>query len=280
MVGRGRQGRNTTETPVRERELRDIEVDDLRRQMQQLQKELQRLKIVDEERSQRSSQPTVGGSEYENHIFEYSRRLKPDEFLNWLHTLERVFDFKEFLMKENCAIEKQQKEAHDACKDAYFNRRSFPTSKPPVESSSFLRFQRRNCLLPQSNQVHPMQAIESSLSAKATITLHRMSKSKNYLLVEEECEEDYKPEFENEEVVYADQGEFLVCRNLCVQGKGEDDWLRHNIFHTRCASHEKVCDIIIDGESFKDVISLNMVEKLQLKREDYPHPYHLTVNPC
>ncbi|GKE14640.1 hypothetical protein Tco_1422217 [Tanacetum coccineum] len=238
MVGRGRQGRNTTKTPVRERELRDIEVDDLRRQMQQLQKELQRLKIVDEERSQRSSQPTVGGSEYENHIFEYS---KPEE-----KTIARYLG--------GLRIEKQQKEAHDACKDGYFNRRSFPTSKPP--------------------------AIESSLSAKATITLHRMSKSKNYLLVEEECEEDYKPEFENEEVVYADQGEFLVCRNLCVQGKGEDDWLRHNIFHTRCASHEKVCDIIIDGESFKDVISSNMVEKLQLKGEDYPHPYHLTVNPC
>ena len=66
---------------------------------------------------------------------------------------------------------------------------------------------------------------------------------------EEECEEGNKPESENEEVVYANQGEFLVCRNLSVQRKGEDDWLRHNIFHTRCTSHGKVCDIIIDGES-------------------------------
>ncbi|GKB87773.1 hypothetical protein Tco_0960045 [Tanacetum coccineum] len=130
MVGHGHRGRNTTVTPVRERELRDIEVDDLRRQVQQLQEELQRLKTVDEERSRRSSQPTVGSSkddEDQNPFFKYSSsdesmtnqihnrgrrnqfrefdikvdipefegRVQPDEFLDWLHTVERVFNFKE-----------------------------------------------------------------------------------------------------------------------------------------------------------------------------------------
>nr|GEY34704.1 hypothetical protein [Tanacetum cinerariifolium] len=76
--------------------------------------------------------------------------------------------------------------------------------------------------------------------------------------------------------VYADQGELLLFRNLSAQRKSKDDWLRHNIFYTRCTSHGKVCDIIIDGGSFENVLSLNMVKKLQLKTEDHPHPYHLT----
>ncbi|KAH7679182.1 Acid proteases protein [Dioscorea alata] len=79
-----------------------------------------------------------------------------------------------------------------------------------------------------------------------------------------------------EEAVHADEGELLVCRSLNVQRTQEDNWLRHNIFHTRCTCRGKVCDVIIDGGSFENVISSDMVEKLQLKTEDHPHPYGLT----
>ncbi|GJV17111.1 RNA-directed DNA polymerase [Tanacetum coccineum] len=44
----------------------------------------------------------------------------------------------------------------------------------------------------------------------------------------------------------------------------------------KCTSHGKVCDIIIDGGNFENVVFSNMVEKLQMKTEDHPHPYHLT----
>ena len=79
---------------------------------------------------------------------------------------------------------------------------------------------------------------------------------------EEEEEELIQGEFEAEDVTFADEGELLVCRNLSIQREEDDEWLRHNIFHTRCTSHGKVCDVIIDGGSFENVISSNMVEKL------------------
>ncbi|KAH7682941.1 Zinc finger CCHC-type protein [Dioscorea alata] len=91
-------------------------------------------------------------------------------------------------------------------------------------------------------------------------------------LVEEEIEEGSN----EDEVVHADEGELLVCLSLNVQLLQEDDWLRHNIFHTRCTCRGKVCDVIIDGGSFENVISSDMVDKLQLKTKDHPHPYRLT----
>ncbi|PWA72114.1 hypothetical protein CTI12_AA275430 [Artemisia annua] len=129
MVGRRRRGLNVEGTPVRERDIRDIEIDDLRRQVQQLQEQLQRLQPQDEHHSRRSSQSNnedsnnveenpffhsssseeVEDYNYQNrgrrnqfrefdikvNIPEFEGRMQPDEFLDWLHTVERVFDFKE-----------------------------------------------------------------------------------------------------------------------------------------------------------------------------------------
>jgi hypothetical protein len=51
--------------------------------------------------------------------------------------------------------------------------------------------------------------------------------------------------------------------------------LRNNIFHTRCTSHGKVYNVIIDGGSCENVVAVTMVEKLKLKTEDHPEPYKL-----
>lgn len=56
----------------------------------------------------------------------------------------------------------------------------------------------------------------------------------------------------------------------------EDNWLRNNIFHTRCTSHGKVCDVIIDGGSCENVVATKMVEKLHLKTKEHPQPYKLS----
>lgn len=56
----------------------------------------------------------------------------------------------------------------------------------------------------------------------------------------------------------------------------EDNWLRRNIFHTKCTSHGKICSVIIDGGSFENVVSAIMVDKLCLKTEKHPNPYKLS----
>lgn len=89
--------------------------------------------------------------------------------------------------------------------------------------------------------------------------------------------DDYKDEAE-EEITWSDHGESLVIRRVMNATKEEDDpnWLRHNIFHTRCTSNGKVCDVIIDGRSCQNVVSQEMVGKLKLKTERRPESYKLS----
>ncbi|KAI3425504.1 PUA domain-containing protein [Psidium guajava] len=55
-----------------------------------------------------------------------------------------------------------------------------------------------------------------------------------------------------------------------------ESWLRHNIFHTKCTSGGKLCNVIIDGGSCENVVSTTMVERLGLKTENHSQPYKLS----
>ncbi|PKI36113.1 hypothetical protein CRG98_043495 [Punica granatum] len=84
-------------------------------------------------------------------------------------------------------------------------------------------------------------------------------------------------EVDHEEITYGDQGEALVVQRILRADHVEDDkWLRHNIFHTQCTSHRKICTVIIDSGSCENVVSTTMVEKLQLAVEKHPEPYKLS----
>nr|GEW12206.1 hypothetical protein [Tanacetum cinerariifolium] len=72
-------------------------------------------------------------------------------------------------------------------------------------------------------------------------------------------------------------GELLVIQRALAMDSMEDGVrLRHNIFHTRCTSLGKVCDVIIDSESCENVVSETMVKKLSLKTKKHPRPYKLS----
>ena len=73
-------------------------------------------------------------------------------------------------------------------------------------------------------------------------------------VVVQECEEE-------EEVAYADQGKAIVVQcNLKVSCVVEDkNWVRKNVFHTKCTSHGKVCMVIINSGSFENDVSFEMV---------------------
>ncbi|GKC56358.1 hypothetical protein Tco_1083956, partial [Tanacetum coccineum] len=86
---------------------------------------------------------------------------------------------------------------------------------------------------------------------------------------------DAEPEVDKpgDELVYPDRGEALVIQrvlNMAILKSVDDNsWLRNNIFRTK----GKICDMIIDGGSCKNVVSTYMVEKLGIKTEDHPEPY-------
>nr|GEV06061.1 putative reverse transcriptase domain-containing protein [Tanacetum cinerariifolium] len=117
------------------------------------------------------------------------------------------------------------------------------------------------------------------------------------LMEEESCpiydtdnEEDAKPapkyDFDGDELVYEDEeaylpdvGESLVIQralNVDASKTDNDLWLRNNNFRTKCTSKGKVCNMIIDGGSCKNVVITHMVQKLGLNEEGHPEPYQFT----
>ncbi|KAH9735703.1 hypothetical protein KPL71_017836 [Citrus sinensis] len=48
---------------------------------------------------------------------------------------------------------------------------------------------------------------------------------------------------------------------------------QHNIFKTRCTVNQRVCDLIIDSGSSKNIVSKTMMDKLQLPTQSHPFPY-------
>ena len=45
----------------------------------------------------------------------------------------------------------------------------------------------------------------------------------------------------------------------------KSDWRRNDIFNTRCSSHGRLCNVIIDGGSCENLVSKEMVKKLYWK---------------
>lgn len=82
----------------------------------------------------------------------------------------------------------------------------------------------------------------------------------------------------NEEVLYGDGNATLVVRKSLLAPKDDsnEDWLRTNIFDTIYTIAEQVCKVIIDNGSCENVVSEEVVKKLQLKTDSHPNPYKLS----
>ncbi|KAJ0975418.1 hypothetical protein J5N97_017383 [Dioscorea zingiberensis] len=79
-------------------------------------------------------------------------------------------------------------------------------------------------------------------------------------------------------MLIGDIHETLFVRKSLLAHKDDsrDDWLRNIIFHTTCTVANKVCKVIIDSGSCENVVSKDVVQKLQLKTEQHPKPYNLS----
>ena len=67
----------------------------------------------------------------------------------------------------------------------------------------------------------------------------------------------------------------MQCNLRVASEENVEDWLHKNVFHTRCTSHGMVCLVIIDNGSFENVVSMKMVQKLNLKNMPHFNPYKL-----
>ena len=107
------------------------------------------------------------------------------------------------------------------------------------------------------------------------------------VMTESEEDSDGVPELvdasDNDGVVYPVISESVVTRRALNTHIKVDDakQQRENIFHTRCHVNNKVCSMIIDTESYTNVASTTLVEKLNLPTLKHSKPYKLQwLNDC
>ncbi|XP_066316535.1 uncharacterized protein [Miscanthus floridulus] len=96
---------------------------------------------------------------------------------------------------------------------------------------------------------------------------------------EEEVEEEYDDEAHEDEehsrCEFEQGAALVVAQILSVQMKKAKNGQRHNLFQTRAKVQDKVVKVIIDGGSCHNIASREMVDKLGLKLQRHPHPYHV-----
>lgn len=95
--------------------------------------------------------------------------------------------------------------------------------------------------------------------------------------LEDNEEEASLLDFAEDEVTYGDQNlpNLVIQRTMLSPKEAIGDWRRNNIFKIKCTSHGRLCNLIIDGGSCENLISHEMVKKLNLKVQPHPKPYRI-----
>jgi hypothetical protein len=82
----------------------------------------------------------------------------------------------------------------------------------------------------------------------------------------------------NVEAEDAEGGRSLMMQKvLLTPEKGvENPMQRNSLFRTACKTKDRVCKVIVDSGSIDNLISTEMVEKLELETIDHPSPYRVS----
>ncbi|KAJ9553571.1 hypothetical protein OSB04_017616 [Centaurea solstitialis] len=241
-------------------------------------------------------------------VSEFDGRLQPDDFLDWLQTVERVFDLHDIpdpMKQQRYRKGKHKVDTWEKMKrllkakflpsnhkqDAYLDYHNLRQQSLTVEEfiGEFERMRLRCGAEEDDEQPGPSTPTTAGSSHNALRCfkcqgighLKRDSPNKQVLAFVDEPDPVYDTEEgDDSEVIYPDKGDLLVTRRLLntTLADSEDDtlWLRTNIFRTMCTAKGKVCSVIIDSGSCENMVATSMVEKLGLPIQDHPDPYQVT----
>jgi hypothetical protein len=56
----------------------------------------------------------------------------------------------------------------------------------------------------------------------------------------------------------------------------ENSAQRNNLFRTACKTKDRVCKVIVDSGSIDNLLSTEMVEKMELETTNHPSPYKVS----
>jgi hypothetical protein len=87
-----------------------------------------------------------------------------------------------------------------------------------------------------------------------------------------------KEQRQNIEVEDVEGGRSLVMRKalLTPEKEVESSVQRNRLFRTACKSKDRVCKVIVDSGSTENLVSMEMVEKMELETIDHPSPYRVS----
>jgi hypothetical protein len=76
----------------------------------------------------------------------------------------------------------------------------------------------------------------------------------------------------------AEDGKSLMMKKVILKQEPETEKLaqRNNLFRTSCKTKDRVCKVIIDSGSTNNLVSTEMVEKLELERTAHLTPYKVS----
>jgi hypothetical protein len=82
----------------------------------------------------------------------------------------------------------------------------------------------------------------------------------------------------NIEAEEAKDGTSLMLRKVLLKPEAEvkKPVQRNNLFRTSCKTKDRVCKVIIDSGSIDNLVSTEMVEKLELETTAHPKPYKVS----
>jgi hypothetical protein len=63
---------------------------------------------------------------------------------------------------------------------------------------------------------------------------------------------------------------------LTPEKEMENSAQRNSLFRTACKTKDRVCKVIVDSGSTDNLVSTEMVEKLELETTDHPSPYKVS----
>ncbi|GKA47368.1 transposon ty3-I gag-pol polyprotein [Tanacetum coccineum] len=185
-------------------------------------------------------------------IPEFTGKVHPDDFIDWLSTVERVFDVRD--IPDKLKFDKLRMRCDVVEEDDQVVARFLGVLKLEIDDIAKSKG--------SSSRFTPFTRTAPLTAPKATTPTTSAADEPG------------------DELVYHDHGEALVIQrvlNVTVSKSVDDNlWLPNNIFRTKCTSKGKIYDMIIDGGSYENVVSTYMVEKLGMKTEDHPEPYQLT----
>ncbi|KAE8670845.1 hypothetical protein F3Y22_tig00112069pilonHSYRG00031 [Hibiscus syriacus] len=328
--GHGRREQvSNEEAQRRDRNVQDVMIADLQRQVTELTQRLAAQDFEDREasdhdtnssfenlyhnralfREHRGQEERYGDLSFQVDLLEVSGTLQAEGFVDWINEVEHTFEFKEVPDRVKVKLIAIKLKGRASAWWEQLRRSRERQGKAKIIDWEKMK-KKMNAKQETSDQERSQQSTSSSSGFPSCSTAtqgnsnhtircfhcgeqgHRATdcrkptsqKGKNLLIeenAEDETEEIGEPVYDDDEtddVLYGDGHETLVVRKSLLTPKGDsgDDWLRTNIFHTTCTVADKVCKMIIDSGSCENVVSEEVVQKLQLKTNRHPKPYKLS----